>query len=173
MGHHRNPDPPHAPCRAAILPDSRAAAPQPLLAQVSAFGPRLARHMSAWSQPSPDAMPKAALDPQALARLRELDPDASRDVVARVLSAFENSLTRLLAQLQDQRQAGQADVVAGVAHTLKSSAASVGARELSRACAEVELRLRGRDPATLQQDISRLISEGQSAMAAVAAILRP
>ncbi len=115
----------------------------------------------------------AALDPQALARLRELDPDSSRDVVVRVLTAFENSLTRLIALLQDQRQAGQADVVAGVAHTLKSSAASVGARELSRACAEVELRLRDREPATLQQDISRLISEGQSAMAAVAAILRP
>ena len=45
-------------------------------------------------------MPKKAvvavhLDEQALARLRELDPDGRQGVVMRVLAAFETSLARM------------------------------------------------------------------------------
>lgn len=113
------------------------------------------------------------LDPQALARLRELDPDGRHGVVARVLAAFETSLIRMLAQMRAESINGQPDVVAGVAHTLKSSSASVGALGLSRTCAEVESRLRGGDVSALQSDIARLIFEGESALTAVGAILRP
>lgn len=125
------------------------------------------------SNSSPECAPAVRLDPLALARLRELDPDARHGVLVRVLSAFDSSLTRMLAQLQAERQAPRVDVVAGVAHTLKSSAASVGALELARACAEVERKLRDGEIDALESDISRLISDGQSALAAVGAILRP
>ncbi len=123
-------------------------------------------------------MPKKAvvavrLDEQALARLRELDPDGRQGVVMRVLAAFETSLARTLTQLQAERPAGHAAAVSSMAHTLKSSSASVGAQELARACAEIELKLRHGDGSALQSDISRLISEGESALQAVAAILRP
>lgn len=127
--------------------------------------------------PEPTPPPKAAaavrLDPQALARLRELDPDGRQGVVVRVLVAFETSLARMLSQLQAEPLAEQAAVVAGVAHMLKSSSASVGALELAKACADIELKLRHGDLSSLQHDISRLISEGESAQQAVAAILRP
>ena len=123
------------------------------------------------------AVAAVRLDESALARLRELDPCGRNGVVMRVLAAFETSLARMLTRLQAERTAVRADghaaVVAGVAHMLKSSSASVGALELAKACAEIELKLRHGDASGLQGDISRLISAGESALQAVAAILRP
>ncbi len=116
--------------------------------------------------------PDSGLDAQALARLRELDPDGRLGVVNRVLAAFETSVRRMVAQLEAQRETGDAKVVANVAHTLKSSSASVGALSLSKACADVETKLRKGDTSGMHLDISRLISEGQAALLAVGAILR-
>lgn len=117
--------------------------------------------------------PSLDLDAQALARLRELDPDGRMGVLNRVLVAFESSLQRMIGQLELQGHPGEATVVANMAHTLKSSSASVGALQLSKACAEIESKLRKGDTSALQLDISRLISEGRAAQVAVAAILRP
>jgi HPt (histidine-containing phosphotransfer) domain-containing protein len=113
------------------------------------------------------------LDAVALARLRELDPDGRHGVVDRVLRAFESSLSRMLVQLTAEREDGRSDVVAVIAHTLKASAASVGALELAKACAEVEHRLRSETHATISADVERLLLEGEAALAAVAAMLRP
>lgn len=113
------------------------------------------------------------LDEQALGRLRELDPEGRQGVVMRVLKAFETSLARMQSQLQAELDAPHADVVSGVAHTLKSSSASVGALELAKVCAEVELKLRRGDTSALRDDILRLISAGEAALQAVATILRP
>ena len=130
------------------------------------------------NEPTPPPEDTAAvaatrLDEQALGRLRELDPDGRHGVVMRVLAAFETSLARMLTQLQADHTAAHASVVVDVAHMLKSASASVGALALAKACAEIELKLRQGDESTLHSDISRLISEGQSAQQAVAAILRP
>ena len=139
------------------------------------------------TEPSPHQRAIAAvrLDEPALARLRELDPDGRHRVVMRVLTAFETSLARMLTQLRAERTGGhtdghadghadgQAAVLASMAHMLKSSSASVGALELAEACAEIELKLRHGDASGLQGDISRLIATGESALLAVAAILRP
>jgi HPt (histidine-containing phosphotransfer) domain-containing protein len=113
------------------------------------------------------------LDAAAMARLQELDPDGRHGVVRRVLEAFDTSLTRMLAQLQAQRQEGDAKVVATIAHTLKSSAASVGALALSQSCAEVERRRREGAPSDLGADVEQLIIEGERALQAVRAMLRP
>ena len=112
------------------------------------------------------------LDASALARLRELDPDGRHDVVNRVLAAFETSLNRLLAQLRVEREAADATVVAGIAHTLKSSAASVGALALSATCSDIERRLRAGAAGDLPADVQHLLAEGQAALRAVGALLR-
>lgn len=122
--------------------------------------------------PAPSDPAAVQLDTDAVARLRELDPDGRHGVVERVLRAFENSLVRLLGQLEAQRDGGDPAVVASVAHTLKSSSASVGALGLARACAEVERRLRVDGPGSLGGDIERLLREGAAALAAVKAMLR-
>ena len=124
---------------------------------------------------SSDAGP-VSLDAAALGRLRELDPDGRHGVLPRIFAAFETSLMRMLVQLDAERELGSASVVSTVAHTLKSSSASVGALALSRACADVERRLRAGEPGEpgdLDADVERLMNESEAALLAVRAMLRP
>jgi hypothetical protein len=150
----------------------------------------------AFSLGSPAAS-ATGLDAAALDRLRQLDPGGRLGVVRRVLAAYETSLVRMLAQLEAARSSADAAAVAAIAHTLKSSSASVGALGLAAACADVEARLRGAgQPAggpprpgaaapppapppapvaaglPLNADIARLIDEGASALASVRAMLQ-
>lgn len=122
---------------------------------------------------SPAAGPApAALDATALARLHELDPDGRHGVVQRVLSAFEASLARLLVQLRDASATRDAAVVVSVAHTLKSSSASIGALALAATCTEVERRLRDGDTSRLDDDLQRLLADGEATLQVVGAALR-
>ncbi|HET9821288.1 MAG TPA: Hpt domain-containing protein [Burkholderiaceae bacterium] len=82
------------------------------------------------------------LDAQALARLRELDPSGTGSLMQRVLDAYVASLDKGLVQWERARAAGDRAMLRSVAHTLKSSSASVGALGLSALCAEVEKALR-------------------------------
>lgn len=122
--------------------------------------------------PFPDELPEP-LDAQALARLRDLDPDGRMGVLQRVLEAFDTSLSRMITQLESQREQGDAAVVASIAHTLKSSSASVGALPLARLCAEIEAQLRGAAPTNLSHDVDRLVKAAARAQRSVGAILRP
>ena len=94
---------------------------------------------SAAPAPAPDG---GVLDAQALERLRELDPTGENRLMERVVSAFETSVTRLMPQLDDALQAGELAGIRHVAHTLKSSSASMGAVKLSKMCSELETMAR-------------------------------
>ena len=111
------------------------------------------------------------LDAAALDKLRELDPDGRRGVIKRVLAAFESSLVRWLGQLADRPGPIDAAVLGHIVHTLKSSASSVGAKELALACADIERRLRGGDPVDLRAEVQRLVTLGGAALVAVRATL--
>ena len=93
--------------------------------------------------PAPPAGADAVLDATALDRLRELDPKGENQLLARVSRAFETSAARLVPQMQEARRAGDTAGVRHVAHTLKSSSASIGALKLSQQCAELEAAIRG------------------------------
>lgn len=82
------------------------------------------------------------LDTDALQRLRDLDPGGNNGLLERVLRAYESSALRLGQQLREARQRGDVQGVRHVAHTLKSSSASIGAMTLARLCAEIEAALR-------------------------------
>jgi histidine phosphotransfer protein HptB len=114
----------------------------------------------------------AQLDEQALARLRELDPEGRHGVVLRVMRAFETSLLRLMAQLAEARDRGDVAAVGMVAHTLKSSSASVGALALSACCAEIERAVRAGETVDLPAQVENLLAEGEKAVGAVRAMLR-
>jgi signal transduction histidine kinase/DNA-binding response OmpR family regulator len=96
--------------------------------------------------PSAAAAPVASaapvLDEVALARLRELDPKGENKLIERVMRAFETSVARLLPQLEESRRAGDRAGIRHVAHTLKSSSASIGAIKLSQLCADIEAMIR-------------------------------
>ena len=126
------------------------------------------------SRPAPSA-DGTSLDEAALARLRDLDPEGRHGVLARVLGAYESSLLRQIEQLQLQSQVPESpartQVVAALAHTMKSASASVGAMLLARACESLERRLRV-GAAAQTHDVAELIALGESALAAARAILR-
>ena len=86
----------------------------------------------------------AALDAQALERLRALDPGGHGGLLGRVVQAFEASLSRLLptVELTPQGEVPPPDAVRMVAHTLKSSAMSVGGVRLAELCVELEAQAR-------------------------------
>jgi len=100
------------------------------------------RTMTSTPESTPGA--PALLDSQALARLRELDPGGKNQLLQRVVQAFLKSLERLLPELAQARAGATLELgaVRHVAHTLKSSSASLGALELSRRCADIEAMVR-------------------------------
>ena len=109
-------------------------------------------------------LPASQLDAQALQRLRELDPSGTSRLVERVFKAFATSVARLLPQLDAAQAGGDAAGIRHVAHTLKSSSASIGAVKLSRLCAEMEAlagqgRIDGMEQriATLNEEVSTVL----------------
>src|SRR5512143_1973921 len=108
--------------------------------------------------------PPAVLDAAALARLAELDPQGSAGLVQRVLSTYANALERSRHELLLARRPLQPEPLRHLAHTLKSSSASVGALALSALCAQVESQVRAQPAA----DIDTLLDEMQAEMHRVA-----
>lgn len=111
-------------------------------------------------QPPGDVAGSAlVLDAAALAGLRALDPMGKNRLLERVLAAFETSTSRLVPQLQDSHRRGDLQGIRYVAHTLKSSAASVGGMRLSSVCADLESRIRQAQGGDLTSQVQALVEE--------------
>jgi HPt (histidine-containing phosphotransfer) domain-containing protein len=117
--------------------------------------------------------PSSILDPAALARLRQLDPDGSRGFLNQLLRTYETTLVRHLATLADSVAAGDVPRAGAVAHTLKSSSASIGALAFASHCAKVESLAKADDVQALGSSMTALQSEGQRVLLAVRAMLLP
>jgi len=113
------------------------------------------------------------LDPQALERLRELDPSGQNRLMARVASAFDTSVGRLMPQLRDAMQSTDLTVIRHVSHTLKSSSASIGAVKLSKMCAEMESMARQGQSDGMTDRIALLLSEVEVVRVALQRMLAP
>jgi HPt (histidine-containing phosphotransfer) domain-containing protein len=116
--------------------------------------------------------PSRVLDASALARLVELDPQGAAGLVPRVLGTYAASLERARVELDNVREPLQQDTLRRLAHTLKSSSASVGALALSALCAQVEHNLRSAQPVNLPPQLDALQAEMQRVLSAVQAMLR-
>ena len=120
--------------------------------------------------PYPDPT-DSPLDAEALARLRELDPGDANGLLDRVVNAYLGSLDRLLPELAAARGPQRSlDTIRQVAHTLKSSSASLGAIKLSRHCAEVELLARNGQTERIESEIDAMLEELGRARVALAAL---
>jgi HPt (histidine-containing phosphotransfer) domain-containing protein len=113
------------------------------------------------------------LDAAALARLVELDPQGAAGLVPRVLGTYAASLERAGLELNSVREPLQQDALRRLAHTLKSSSASVGALALSALCAQVEHNMRSPQPVNLTPQLDALQAEMLRVLGAVQAMLRP
>ena len=116
--------------------------------------------------------PHTVLDAAALARLSELDPTGDGTLVQRVLATYATSLERTRNELVRVRQPMQPDAVRHLAHTLKSSSASVGALALSALCAQVEQHVRVQQPGDIDALLDAMLAEMQRVSGAVQAMLR-
>jgi len=103
--------------------------------------------------------------------LRELDPTGKNQLLARVVKAFETSTGRLVPQLVDARRANDVAAVRHVAHTLKSSSASVGAMTLSQLCGEVETEIRLGTVENLEARVDALCAEIEIVLQALKRLL--
>ena len=118
-------------------------------------------------QPRLVRSPSQVLDEAAISRLRELDPQGANHLLERVLAAFETSIARLMPQMQDARRSGDCAGIRHVAHTLKSSSASVGATLLSQLCAEIEATVRQEHSEDLDKRIDAMAAEVQVVLGAL------
>jgi HPt (histidine-containing phosphotransfer) domain-containing protein len=107
------------------------------------------------------------LDREALGRLRELDPSGQGGLVDRVLATYAQSLAKLMAQLGAARAAADLQGLRHVAHTLKSSSASVGALQLSALCADIERMVRENQTDGLEARLDAMADEGGRVLAAL------
>jgi HPt (histidine-containing phosphotransfer) domain-containing protein len=149
----------------------RDSAAEPAASSSASRGATWATLPASAARPSIDDL----LDGPSLDRLRALDPSGASGLVQRVLGTFVASLDKLLAQLQAARAAGDASAARHVAHTLKSSSASVGALVLAAQCAELEPLLRDADAGAtmraLEPQLDAMSVEGLRIAAALRAAL--
>jgi HPt (histidine-containing phosphotransfer) domain-containing protein len=108
------------------------------------------------------------LDTVSLNRLRELDPGGRSGLLNRVLRTYTLSLDRFVVQWQTSRAAGDAGALRTMAHTLKSSSASVGALDLSTLCADVEARLRDEQLQGIEARLDALAAEAERVLGGLA-----
>jgi HPt (histidine-containing phosphotransfer) domain-containing protein len=118
------------------------------------------------------AATRPVLDAACMAELRALDPDGKAQLVKRVLATYQLSLARLVDQLRSARADGAWDQVSRVAHTLKSSSASIGALALSGLCADIERLLRAGDNVSVVPLLELFHAEVQRVDAAVGQTLQ-
>ena len=116
--------------------------------------------------------PSSVLDAAALARLAELDPQGSAGLVQRVLTTYANALERSRQELLLLRQPLQHEPLRHLAHTLKSSSASVGALALSALCAQVEHHVRSQPSGDIGKLLDAMQAEMQRVASSVQTMLR-
>jgi two-component system sensor histidine kinase/response regulator len=98
-------------------------------------------------------------DAEAVARLRELDPQGENQLLSRLFRTFHTSLLRLVPQMEEAHEINDLATIRLTAHTLKSSCASVGALKLSVQCAEIESMIRSGQPGPFDQRIQAVRQE--------------
>jgi HPt (histidine-containing phosphotransfer) domain-containing protein len=111
--------------------------------------------------------PAPVLDAAALTALRELDPTGKNRLLERVFVAFQTSTARLIPQLLESQRIADLQGIRHVAHTLKSSSASVGGMKLSGICADLEACIRLGQAGDLQPQVQALAEEAQSLLLAL------
>ena len=87
--------------------------------------------------------------------------------------AFETSIGRMLPQLEEAVKLQDQASIVHVAHTLKSSSASIGALKLSQTCAEIETMIRRQSGEDLTSRIQEVPVEAERVLAALRRLLEP
>jgi HPt (histidine-containing phosphotransfer) domain-containing protein len=90
-------------------------------------------------------------------------------VFDKVVELYIESAADLLTRMQAASQAGDLKIVEDAAHTLKTSAANVGARTLSSMCKQIEVQCRSSDGESVGPAIRNLQLEHEKVCRALLA----
>ena len=97
---------------------------------------------------------------------------AQNRLLERVLQAFQASVARLRPQVDAARRSGDRAAIRLVAHTLKSSSASIGAMRLSQLCGQIETAIRLETQEDLSGPLAALDVALDSVLQAIDALLK-
>jgi CheY-like chemotaxis protein len=103
----------------------------------------------------PDNVP-AVIDLNAVNRIRAIQGKDDGSLFERVVAQFGETAPSLVATLRAQYRSGDGEAVWRTAHSLKSSAAALGAGRLSRRCAEIEALARDGDSSSVGELLDAL-----------------
>jgi two-component system sensor histidine kinase/response regulator len=107
----------------------------------------------------PTASEEAPLDEWALAGLRELQQEGDPDLVKELVVLFLDDAPSQLAALRGAIEEEDADSVERIAHTLKGSSGSMGAKKMAEICGELQNVGASGDPARAPRLFERLEEE--------------
>lgn len=126
------------------------------------------------AEPGHQASNAAAFDGKALAdidaALTALSNDLGADTVLEIVDLYLGEAPRHVADVRKAAEAGDAVVLRRVAHTLKSTSATVGAFGLSGVCLKIEHLSRDQRLNEAREFIDQLAAEEANASAIVRAL---
>jgi signal transduction histidine kinase/DNA-binding response OmpR family regulator len=117
---------------------------------------QLVRGVQAGPSETPPGAAGALLDPAILAQLRSLDSDGRPGTLRELLALFEDGTPQLLRTLRAAAAASDADGLRHTAHTLKGTAANLGATHMAALCQRIEEIDDSSDGTELDQLLSEL-----------------
>jgi PAS domain S-box-containing protein len=85
-----------------------------------------------------DQEARADLDTSALDALRDLESSGNPDLLRRLIDLYLHDAPELIKKINKGLEAGDAKSIGEAAHTLKSTSANLGARELASVCAALQ-----------------------------------
>lgn len=88
--------------------------------------------------PDPSAIDQDVIDLSVIEMLRELGGDDDPSLVVELIDLFLADAPSRIEEIQTGLRDGDFELLERAAHTLKSSSANLGARELSQVCMELE-----------------------------------
>jgi CheY-like chemotaxis protein/nitrogen-specific signal transduction histidine kinase len=112
-----------------------------------------------------------AIDHSVLAGLRNLQQEGKPDVLKRLIGVFISDTQSKLVALREAAEQGEAQTLERVAHTLKGSSASLGAKEMAATCTELETFTRSGNLSKISDLLARLEVEFERAREALTAEL--
>ena len=105
---------------------------------------------------------QASIDMECLQELRDLaSSNGNPGRFRRLLAAFQDALEPQLESMRQALLAGNSDDMANLAHSLKGSAASIGARHLSSLCSTLETVSLSTGPDGPERLLSQIEREAQ------------
>jgi len=122
------------------------------------------------SKVSRSAANKVTLDHSAIEAVRQLDPDGNDRLLSRLIALYRDDSSQLLADMDNGMKAGDADVVARAAHTLKSSSANLGATNVAAIARQIEHAARAGDITDLAASITKLRAQRTVALSELEAL---